>query len=357
MNKTISINIKGLVFNIEEEAYQILERYLNRLRSIFGNEEGSEEILDDIESRIAELFSEKITNNYQAIVISDVEDIIEIMGRPEDYSSMSEEEEESETQTKSSSTSESTERSKSRRLYRDPDAAVVGGVCSGIAHYLGWEALWVRVLFILFAFSGFSILVYIILYIIVPEAASTTEKLEMKGEPVNIDNIKKKVSEGFEDTKQTLLQAKKDSRNPESKLGKFLKSILDLFVELLRLLGQLFRKAYGFIMIALGLILLVAVIGSLVTADTLFFGNTGWSLGDFQDIFIHDSGTLTLGFLGLGLVVFALLFSFLYSGIRIVFNLYERIKGVSLLFTALFILGSIMISIVVVKECPTPGIR
>ena len=165
MKKTININLASFVFYIDEDAYETLQKYLNNIRTYLGNTEGREEIIGDIESRIAELFSEK---QKQVITLVEVNEIIEVMGQPEDY--MTEEEFE-----------ETTFQQPNKRLFRDPDNTVLGGVCSGVGHYFKIDAVWIRLIFLAMLWSGLSILFYFVLWAIIPKAETTAQKLEMKG--------------------------------------------------------------------------------------------------------------------------------------------------------------------------------
>ena len=184
MNKTLTINLANSIFNIDENAYLALQRYLEAVKKYLIGTQGSEEILADVEARIAELFSEKITEDKQVIILEDVDQIIQIMGQPEDYSI--DEDIFEEAPKKNSNT-------RIKKLYRDSDQKLLGGVCSGIGHYLSIDPLWVRLLFIVFLFGGgFSVITYLILWAIVPEARTTAQKLDMQGEAANLSNIEKK---------------------------------------------------------------------------------------------------------------------------------------------------------------------
>ena len=190
MNKTLSVNIGGIVFHIEELAYDKLNRYLDAIKGYFTTSDGRDEIIQDIEGRIGEMFQERISVGKQVIVESDVDQIIDLMGRPEQFAGMHEESSTSEAQYTTS------DRKAYRRLYRDPDDRVIGGVCSGLGHYLGLDPVWLRVAFaVSFFVFGTGLLLYIILMIVMPKAITTAEKLEMKGEKVNISNIRKSVEE------------------------------------------------------------------------------------------------------------------------------------------------------------------
>ena len=188
MNKTVNINLAGIFFHIDEDAYLKLQRYLEAIKRSFTDSQGRSEIISDIEARIAELFSERIQNEKQVIGNKQVEAIISIMGQPEDYlvdDEIFEDEPQQRTYTKA----------RSKKLYRDTETSYVGGVSSGLAHYFGIDAIWVRILWIILVLGfGTGILIYILLWILVPEAKTTSEKILMTGENVTISNIEKKNS-------------------------------------------------------------------------------------------------------------------------------------------------------------------
>src|SRR5690554_5852613 len=179
MKKTTTINLAGMVYHIEEDAFQILKDYLTDIKRVFSSQEGVEEMVADIESRIAELFQERLNKNK--------EDVISIMGSPnqfdEDYDEAEYEENKSETQFN--------QKAESKRLYRDTDEGMLAGVSAGLGHYLNIDPVLIRVLWIVLVLVGGSgVLVYIIAWIAIPEAKTTAQKLQMKGQPANLDNIK-----------------------------------------------------------------------------------------------------------------------------------------------------------------------
>lgn len=200
MNKTININLGGFFFHIDEIAFQKLRRYLDSIsRSLSDDPQGKNEIISDIEARISELLSEKITDARQVINENDIDEVIKIMGQPEDYAEAEEgyANENNNYQSRRTSTN-------GKKLFRDGDDKFLGGVASGIAHYFNVDTVWIRLAFIFLAFSGFSIVTYIILWIVIPEAGTTAEKLQMEGEAVNIDNIEKKIREEFGNVSETI---------------------------------------------------------------------------------------------------------------------------------------------------------
>jgi len=210
MNKTININLGGFFFHIDEVAYEKLKRYLDAIsRSLSDDPQGKNEIIADIESRISELLSEKIADARQVVNEGDIDDIIKIMGQPEDYADTEE------TTYSSSSYSYSRNSSKTKKLFRDGDDKFLGGVASGIAHYFDVDAIWIRLgMLALFFGAGFGFLIYIILWILLPEAKTTAEKLQMEGTPVNIDNIEKKIREEYNNVSENVKDlANKASEN------------------------------------------------------------------------------------------------------------------------------------------------
>ena len=156
MNKTININLGGLFFHIDEIAFQKLRRYLDAIsRSLSDDPQGKNEIIKDIEARISELLSEKIKDARQVVNEGDIDEIIKTMGQPEDYADAEEGYVHEEYQYKRKKAS-------GKKLFRDGDDKFLGGVASGIAHYFDVDTVWIRLAFILLAFSGFSIISYII---------------------------------------------------------------------------------------------------------------------------------------------------------------------------------------------------
>lgn len=194
MNKTVTINIAGLFFHIDEDAFNKLSSYLDAIKNSL-NTEGKEEIISDIENRIAEIFSEKIDSKTGVISMTDVDNIIQIMGQPEDYRLDDENEANSQS---NQNKKEDNYTQRQRKLFRDPEKRVLGGVLSGLANYFNVDVVWIRILFVLLIFVyGMSIIIYPILWIIIPKAKTVSDVLEMKGEPVNISNIEKQVRENI----------------------------------------------------------------------------------------------------------------------------------------------------------------
>lgn len=237
MNKTVNINLAGVFFHIDEDAYAKLQHYLEAIKRSLTGTHGRDEILNDIEARIAELFSEKIQNERQVISNREVDEVITVMGQPEDYM-LDDEIFEEETPSI---------RTKGKKLFRDTEHAYIGGVSSGLGHYLGIAPIWLRLAWILLTIfsTGAFILIYIALWIFVPEAKTTADKLAMRGEPVTISNIEKKIREGFDDVSGKVkdinyekygYKARSGASSAATALGDVVKFLLNLFVKFIGIL-------------------------------------------------------------------------------------------------------------------------
>lgn len=215
MNKVHNINLGGYAFTIDEDAYASLKRYLKSIRNHFSSSEGYEDIMSDIELRLAELFREHMQNR-EIVTMKEVRTAIDIMGTPEDFGIADPQaetgHEDREKQNEKRSAGEDIPKYKTgKRLFRDPDNKIFGGVCAGISAYFGIsDPIWLRILFIILFLSGGSgILVYLILWLIMPVAQTAKERLSMRGEPINVDNIARTVEKEIDDLSERFTSGKK----------------------------------------------------------------------------------------------------------------------------------------------------
>lgn len=255
MNKTTSINLGGYFFHIDEDAFRKLSNYFDAVRRSLSPD-GREEIINDIESRISELFSEKLGTTKQVIGLKEVDDIISIMGQPEDYKI------EDET-TKNDFQTNYTSTSSTKKLYRDKDNSFLGGVLSGFGHYLGVDPLWLRIIMVILFFGfGSGLVLYIILWILIPEAVTTSQKLEMKGEPINISNIEKKVKEGFNEIsdKFSNLDHDKIASNVKSGAEKIGNTISEIVISFFNVISKIIG---GIIVLFTSMTLISVIIGGI----------------------------------------------------------------------------------------------
>ena len=258
MNKTVNINLANTAFTIDEVAYLLLKEYLNQLKETFKNTEGSEDIMDDIEARIAELFQERKKNSAYVVNQNDVKNVIEILGAPNEFE---EDSQEAEKEPNSATTFSS------KKLFRDPDDKYIGGVAAGISHYFGFDPTWIRLIWLVLALfsAGSFILIYLVFYSIVPEAKTTADKLRMKGKPINISTIEKKIREEFEEVSERVKNVDYDAVGGQ--LKKKSRNFFDFLVDLIGGIVKVALKLVGF------LLLFVSVVASLswCVAFALFF--------------------------------------------------------------------------------------
>lgn len=292
MNKTININIGGTFFHIDEEAYDELQHYLVILKKSFHSTAGKEEIISDIEYRIAELFSERLTEMRQVINRKDVDTVIEIMGRPEEFKEEADEEssftssgDSKESFTKSSNT-KTEKTSRKKEIFRDPETAIFGGVLAGFAHYINFDKTWIRIIWILLSFTtlGTFILIYLILWAVIPEPKNTSDRLKMKGERINISNIEKTIKNEFENLEKGVGEFSDKVKNTDfNKMGNQVKSnaqrIIDKIVPVIKGFFRLIAKFIGIIILiftsmsALFLLFGWFVAGILGFGDMYFFSD------------------------------------------------------------------------------------
>lgn len=263
MNKTININLASTFFHIDENAYSVLRNYLSKLKTAFKNTSGSEEILQDIEIRIAELFQEAKKHTDYVINEEDVQKVISILGQPEDMDT----EDNFESVEKDSLVS-------TKKLYRDPEDKYIGGVISGLGYFFGIDSTWLRIFwFIATLFSGGTlILIYILLWALIPLAKSTADKLKMKGEPVNIATIEKKIKEEFDEVSSKIkdIDYKKASNTLKKKSRKF----FNFVEELILLIPKIIFRFIGITFLIISIIGFISVL--LGWASALFFSSLHW---------------------------------------------------------------------------------
>jgi len=271
MNKTVNINLAGTFFHIDEDAFGKLQRYLAAIKKSLSDPQGSDEIIKDIEARIAELFTEKLEKSTQVVTIKELDAVIAVMGQPEDYMVDEEIFEDAPPRRRS--------RSHHKQLFRDEDNKIVAGVSSGIGHYLGIDAVWVRLFWVVFTIfsSGIFVLIYILFWIIVPVALTTSDKLKMTGEPINISNIEKKFKEGYDSVSEKVKNVDYDKYGEKVKSGTT--NFFDTLGTILLTILKVFVKFIGVIIIIVSLATLVSLIVGLFTAGSFGF----WGHGELMD--------------------------------------------------------------------------
>jgi phage shock protein PspC (stress-responsive transcriptional regulator) len=326
MKKTLTISISGFVFHIEEDAYEKLHRYLDAITSHFKGFKGKEEVISDIESRVAEILQKKISASKEVITISDVDEVIGIMGQPSDFGP----EEDAKENAQASPYSYMP-----KRLYRDTEHKILGGVCSGLGAYFNVDPVWVRLIFILsIGVSGFGVPAYIIMWIVVPEARTTAERLEMKGEPVTVSNIEKNFSDEMHDLKDKFKDFASKAKTTVRKEKDEFKTrhgdqIRDGLSDVARVFLRIFLIIVGILVLMLGIGLTVVYLSLLfkfpVVAVMDNAGMHSFPLYSIIDrIFANDADLRTFA-TGLMIVAGIPLIMMLWGGIRLIFNL-PRVK-------------------------------
>ena len=421
MKKVININFQGRVVPIEETAFELLKQYTDSLRVYFANEDGRDEIINDIESRIGELFQERITKGSTCITDDDVNAIINNMGRPKDFADAdSDQPNESYTSREGQTSTEYTQSSfAGRRLYRDANNKFIGGVCSGIAAYFNIEPIIVRLVFIFsgvgflayillwaflpssdnvqngvrkrlyrnpdekiiagvcsgiasyfnisvwiprilflipfitflfrwghfgpvyfpnflsFSFSPGALIIYIILWLVIPEAHSTAEKLEMKGEKVDLNSIKNSVVEEMRDVQQRMSKMGKEAKNIAQQKSKMMGAEMGYAVKKTgRSFGDIIVflvKAFGYFIIGC---VLLSLIGALLTVAAVaigFFPLKGYILNDgWQSAYAWGTLLFFIGVPVIGIITFI---------IRRIAKVKSRSNLMRYTFLALWVLG------------------
>jgi phage shock protein PspC (stress-responsive transcriptional regulator) len=357
MKKTLTVNISGVVFHIDEDAYDKLNRYLGRIRQSFASEEGCDEILSGIEGRIAEMFQEKIKDHRQVVTLEDVKEVIGQLGEPEQISG-------EETQEKEAPRAGAYTERGPRRLYRDPDDKYIGGVCGGLGAFFDIDPTWMRIIFLIGIFAGFGIILYLILWIVIPKARTTAEKLEMRGEKVNLSNIERSIKEDIQDIKRNLKDLSEETRDVFKKKSpdradNALRSVAQAIVAIFTVIVRFVAAVIGLVIIVVGFTLLIALITTLffgphpLTSD---YGPWVFSFPHFFSLIFASDWMAHLAIAALILAVGVPLVVLIYAGLNLIFNFKARARGLGAFMFFLWIAGltlAITVSINAAREFTT----
>jgi phage shock protein PspC (stress-responsive transcriptional regulator) len=253
MKKTLSISIAHRIFNLEDDAYQKLEQYLSSIKSHFNDNPDKIEVVSDIEERIAEHFLESKTG---IITLEDVESLIKTMGTVDQFEQSVERD-------------NAKSNSKRKQLYRDTEDAVIAGVASGISHYFNIDPIITRIIFIASIFAGGTgFLVYIILWLVVPEAKTASQKLTMYGNPITLETLSEAARDRLNEIKT----------RDKSSLRKLVMLPFRIIGTVVRFLANfiliIFRGFFGIILVTVGIAVLIAIMiasGFMVSEDIMIF--------------------------------------------------------------------------------------
>lgn len=390
MNKVIQIQLGGMFFTLEDSAFDRLKNYLDQLKTHFGNNPESDEIMEDIEVRIAELLNKKLGNESRTVLEHDIIEIIRIMGDAGQFHSES-------SQSTTSSNNDSTNAQKQRptrlrrdpfnqslggvcagiaryldidptliriafvlglvvygsgillylilwlvipeavgdeanlyrplentvrRLYRDPDQKVIGGVCGGLASYFGLDVIWIRIAFVAGVFIfGTGMILYLVLWIVIPKATTTAQKLQMRGEVADIHSIGREIKNNFQKQSDRFTE---DFQRNRSQSGHILVSI--------------FRFILG------GMILLILIgLSSLLFITFPQFLNNNPFIMHFPAMISDDPVIATCLKTGLVLIIAVPLLSMLFTAIRLLFDIRIDGKSIGISMSSFFVLGLILL--------------
>jgi phage shock protein PspC (stress-responsive transcriptional regulator) len=344
MKKSIKINLGGLVLHVDDDAYEILRNYLDQLQSRFTQVPGESEILNDIETRMAELFQEKLVPGKEVINLADVKEVIDIMGEPEEIGEAGDEE--------AKPIMPPPLRGRGRRMYRDPSNQRIAGVCSGLAAYFKIDPLLVRILFVVFTLAyGAGILIYFVLWVGVPEARTAAEKLEMYGEPVNVYNIERQVRQEYPyDPAAPDYQQQPVRRSSQGTLiGRFVGAIGRIILVFFKIIG--FIIAFSFIIA--GIAILGSMIGLAVSGKAWFI-NSDWNLngiGLHEAIGFFVSPTAaTIGVIGLILLVAIPVVGLIYGVVKVIFRFKARDRVGTIGLSGIWFITLIVLIVMAINE-------
>ena len=184
MKTTLSVNIGGMSFVVDDDAYARLNTYIEALKRKYSAQAGGEEIISDIEARIAELFAQEIKSAQQVVNLRMVKQAIATLGDEEGLDAG--------TSFQSAYTNDQKRTPMAyKKFYRDPDGMVIGGVCTGLSHYFNLDPVLFRIIFIALLLGGVTIILYPLIWIITPLAVTPAQRLEMRGEPITPENLER----------------------------------------------------------------------------------------------------------------------------------------------------------------------
>lgn len=339
MNKTVNINLGGLPFIMDEEAYERLQQYIAALHRHFANTEGHEEIMQDIESRIAEILSMRLNAAKKIITVADVEEVVTIIGKPEDMGG-------SDTANANAGAGSQHYTYTRRRLYRDKDNQVIGGVCAGLGAFFDIDPVWIRLIWaVSFFIFGVGFLLYILMWIIIPEAKTPAQKLEMRGDNYDLESIKRSFKEEGDRFKKRMKDIADEYSNPAThdKWRHRGEDLMDSLRPTVSRAGTIISKVALsvalFFTSVLFVVLLVAIFSNVATihiGDSLPFELSAWELAG---MFTESAGETNLLLIGIGLVALTPLFMLLFGIIKALFGIRRRTRFVGYAAATLFWAG------------------
>ncbi|GGI22361.1 PspC domain-containing protein [Pedobacter mendelii] len=313
MEKTIIINIGNTIIHIEESAYELLKAYLNEVKQYFANHADDLEIVTDIENRIAELLTEQLEEQKKQVVdTANVNSVIGQMGRVQDFDNA-----EADTEEEPIINTTYQAQPADKKLYRDMDERVIAGVCAGVAHYLDFEVKWIRLAMVLMVFlGGTGILVYALLWIIMPKAKSRIEKMEMKGEPANLQGFQRNLDEELQMVRERLSEANKHAQPVFSQFGNFIGEFFEWLGRFISGTGKVIFKIIAIFIVIFGVLFLL----TLIIGTAAFQGFWDASIYEYFPFSIINEGNRGLIILSAFIVCFIPILALVLFSIRVAFS-------------------------------------
>ncbi len=320
MKKTLTVNLNNIVFHIDDDAYEMLQTYLADVARHLSEDE-KKEVMNDIEARIAELFTERLQKNKKVVNIDDVQEIINVLGKPSQYTDEDDEEPEA----------PKSKKKRARRFYRDPENAVLGGVGAGIAAYFSWDVTWVRIVLVILALisSGNLIPIYLVVWIIAPKAVTASQRLEMQGEDVTVDNIKTEIN-----NVKNYMESDKFKQSASNVGEKILEVLRVFFKVIVGFLGAVF----GFVGMILAGVLILSLL-FFIFDPAVFDGFTPELMTDWTVLTPDKTVLLVISIL---LVVGCPIFMLVYWAIRMISGRQDTSKTTLWVVLILWIAGLFM---------------
>ena len=343
MKKSIKINLGGLVLHVDEDAYDLLRHYLDQIQLRFSQVPGESEILNDIETRMAELFQEKLVPGKEVINLDDAKQVIEVMGKPEEIGEAGEEE--------AAPAPGPVYRTGRRRIFRDPANQRIAGVCGGLAAYFKVDPLLIRILFVVITLAyGTGILIYLALWLAVPEARTAADKLEMYGEEVNVFNIERQVRSEYKGDPDSPDYSEPVRRSSgETVLGRIVRAFGRIILVFIKVIGMII--AFSFIIA--GIAILGAIIGVAVSGRPWLIHGGAWSydysLNEIMGFFISPV-TGTIAFICLILLVAIPLFGLIFGVLKVIFRFRTRSRVGAVSLSGIWFIALIILIVLAVQE-------
>lgn len=336
MKKTLSIHLGRQLFIIEEDAYDRLQQYLQRLENSLKGEKGVGEIIEDIEMRFAELLIGYLGETRKVVTIEDVEKCISSLGEPEEITDESPQQEEPAGRSYDNYTQGN------RRLFRDTENGMLGGVAAGLAAYLNVDPVIVRLILVILFFLGMGFFIYIILWIVIPNAKTPSERLQMRGRPVTVDTLKEEFIKAGDRIKNDAMNAKQRFQSGNDHIAKQARKVAST-------VGKIF--GIGLLSFSLIALLIFSLIVSGVIDIIPTTGDENYtSFHDFMQIVISDQQTFGITWIAILLVGFSLPLMGILVGTRLLTNIQNRFFKVNFIVFPILISCGVALGIIGVLQ-------